>query len=192
MLAFFTSIILLFAGAAHAEPGEGGFLHFYNEYLNIPGFELWKFINLAIFIAILTYLLKKPLSEGFKAKRESIRAELIRAEQEKAAALERLTQAEAKITQLEADKQKVIRSAEEEANTDAARILEQTEVEIERIRRQTSGDLGRLAQQVRAELRKLSAEESIRLAEQKLRSRIDAEKDSRLVRASIQEIGGLN
>ena len=192
MLAFLNITILLFAGAAHAGDSEGGFLHFYNEYLNIPGFELWKFINLAIFIAILVYLLNKPLSEAFKAKREAIRADLIRAEQEKAAALERLTQAEAKLTELEAEKQRVLRTAEDEAAADAARLQEQTEAEIERLRRQTSGDLSRLVQQVRAELRKLSAEESIRLAEQKLRTRIDAEKDSNLVRASIREIGGLN
>lgn len=192
MLALFNSFILLLAEGGHSEAGGGGFLNFYNEYLNIPGFELWKFINLAIFIGILTYLLNKPLSEAFKAKREAIRADLIRAEQEKQAALEKLTQAEAKLTQIESEKSKVLEAAESEAAADAARLQQHTEFEIVRLRQQTTGELGRLAQQIRAELRKLSAEESIRLAEERLRNEIDARKDSRLVKASIQEIGGLN
>jgi F-type H+-transporting ATPase subunit b len=192
MLALFNSFILLLAEGGHTESGGGGFANFYNEYLNIPGFELWKFINLAIFVGIMVYLLNKPLSEAFKAKRESIRAELIRAEQEKQAALEKLTQAEAKLTQIDSEKANVLRTAEQEAAADAAQLLAQTEQEISRLQQQTGGELSRMAQQIRNELRKLSAEESIRRAEEKLRAQIDAEKDARLVRASIQEIGGLN
>jgi len=41
-------------------------------------------------------------------------------------------------------------------------------------------------------LRRFSAEEIIRLAEEKLRAQIDGDKDARLVKASISEIGGLN
>src|SRR4051812_23316692 len=84
---------------------EGGAAsNFYNEYLNIPGFEAWKFINLAIFVAILVYLGKKSLSPVFIARREAIRTELIRAEEEKKEALSRLTAAEARLAQLESEK----------------------------------------------------------------------------------------
>ena len=96
MFALFTSILLFAA--------EGRFTHFYNEWFNIPGFELWKFINLFLFVAILVYLVKKPMGEAFKAKRDQIRAELIKAEEEKQAALARLTAAEGKIAQLETEK----------------------------------------------------------------------------------------
>ena len=65
-------------------------------------------------------------------------------------------------------------------------------LEVERLRQQTEAELTRLANQSRAELRRFSAEESIRLAEEKLRAQIDGGVDARLVKASIQEIGGLN
>jgi len=178
------NLILLAEGGA-----SGGF---YNEYLNIPGFELWKFINLTIFVTAMVWLLKRPLSEAFKAKREAIRADLIRAEEERQAALARLTAAEAKLAQLESEKAAILARARAEAEADRARLLEQTELEIRRLREQAEAEIGRLAQQTRAELKRFSAEESIRLAEQKLRSRMDVDSDSRLVRASIQEIGGLN
>jgi F0F1-type ATP synthase membrane subunit b/b' len=189
MFAFIYSFIFLFTEEAG---GEGGFLKFYNDYFNIPGFELWKFLNLIIFFAIMAYLLKKPLSEQFKAKREAIRSELIKAENEKQAALSRLAAAEAKLVELGSERSRVLSTAEEEAVADAARILNEAEAEVERLREQSSGEINRLAQQTKVELRRFSAEESIRLAEEKLRSRIDGEKDAALVRSGIQTIGGLS
>ena len=81
MLLFISNIILFFSGAAAGSSGGSweAFKHFYNEWFNIPGFEAWKFLNLFIFAAIGVYLLKKPLGDAFKAKREAIRAELIKA-----------------------------------------------------------------------------------------------------------------
>lgn len=189
MLAFFNITYLFFSEAGS---GTRGFSHFYNEYLNIPGFEAWKFINLAVFIAIMVYLVRKPLSEAFKAKREAIRAELIKAEQEKQAALTRLTAIEARLAQLESDKEAVLKRAKEEAEVEKRRLTEQTELEIRRLREQADAEIARLTQQIRVELRRFSAEESIRLAAEKLRSEIGPDADARLVKASIQEIGGLN
>jgi F0F1-type ATP synthase membrane subunit b/b' len=188
MFAFIYQGFLLLTEASKG----GGFLETYNEYFNIPGFELWKFINLAIFIAIMVYLLKKPLGEGFKAKREQIRAELIKAEQEKQAAMQRLSAADSKLTDLDNERSAVLAAAEKEAAAEAERLKREAEAEVERLRNQSGGEMNRLAQQKRAELRKFSAEESIRLAEQKIRAEINTEKDSQLVRSSIRSFGGLN
>jgi F-type H+-transporting ATPase subunit b len=171
---------------------ESGFTRFYEEYLNIPGFEAWKFINLAVFIAIIAYLVRRPLSEAFKAKREAIRADLIRAEEEKQAALAKLTGTEAKLAQLEAEKEAVLQRARDEAAAEKKRVAAHTKLEVERLREQTQSEIMRISHQSRAELRRFSAEESIRLATEKLRSQINDEKDSRLVKANIEEIGGLN
>ena len=190
MFAFFYSLVMFAAGGEHAS--SGGFTEFYDKYLNYPGFELWKFINLAIFIAAIVYLVKKPLTETFKAKRDAIRAELIRAEQEKQSALAQLTAAEAKLASLEAEKAAVLKKAREEAEAEKASIAENTETEIAKMREQANGEVERLANQSRAALRRFSAEESIRLAEEKLRGKIDADNDARLVKSGIQAIGGLN
>ena len=192
MLAVISSIILLTAETGGHAAAEGGAQSFYDTYLNIPGFEVWKFINLTIFVLVMIYLLKKPLSDAFKAKREAIRADLIKAEAEKQAALAQLTSAEAKLAALEQEKALTLQRAQDEAVAEKQRILADAEAEAKRLRDQTEGELARLSQQTRAELRRLSAEESVRLAEQKLRSQINAEKDGRLVKASIDAIGGLN
>ncbi|MCU1290680.1 MAG: synthase subunit b [Acidobacteria bacterium] len=191
MLAFIYSFIFIFAGAG--APGEAsGWQTSINPYVNYPGFELWKFLNLGIFIAIMVYILKKPLSAAFKAKRETIRAELIRAEEERQAALAQLTSTEAKLASLDSEAAQLLEKARLEAEAEKARILSQTEEEINRLRRQTESETARLSQQARAELRRFSAEESIRLAEEKIKQKINTQNDAQLVRANIQSIGGLN
>ena len=45
MFAFLNNLLLFAAETTHG--AESGFTHFYNQYLNVPGFEAWKFINLA-------------------------------------------------------------------------------------------------------------------------------------------------
>jgi ATP synthase F0 subunit b len=166
---------------------EGG-----TPWWNYPGFEAWKFLNLGIFVAILVYLLRKPLSNAFKTKREAIRAELIRAEEEKQAALNRLTVTEAKLARIESESGEIVEKARREAAEEKARILREAEEEIARLRAQAESEIERKAQQARLELRRFSAEESIRLAEEKIKQNIDAAKDAQLVKANIQSLGGLN
>ena len=192
MTVFLLSFILLAAEGGHGAGGESGFAHFWNAYFNFPGFELWRFINLAVFVAILVYLLKKPLTEAFKARRETIRAELIRAEEEKQAALARLTETEAKLARLEAEKSEVLERARREAEAEKTRIAREAEEEANKLRQQATSEIERKNKQVFQQLRRFSAEESIRLAEEKIRREINAEKDARLVRESIQSIGGLS
>lgn len=195
MLAFLFSSLLIFAapaGNAGSDSAWGGFVNFWNTYLNYPGFEAWRFFNLAVFIGVMVYLLKKPLSEAFKAKRETIRAELIKAEEEKRAALEQLTSAEAQLVRLDIEAEEIRANARLESNEEKRRIHEQTLQDIAKTRKQAEDEIERLTLQIKSELRRFSAEESIKRAEEKIKTSITAEKDARLVKSNIQTIGGLN
>lgn len=189
MLAF----ILIFAAetSASGESSSNNFAHFWNTYFNYPGFELWRFLNLGIFVAIMVYLLRKPLTEAFKTKRETIRAELIKAEAERQAALSQLTATEAKLSNLEAESVRIIENARREAEAEKSRINEQTELEIGKLREQAASEIERTGKLEYLKLRRFSAEESIRLAEEKIKRTINAEKDERLIKSGIQSIGGL-
>lgn len=195
MFAFMLNFIFIFAGGGSSSAASGGFTAWWRAnaepYLSYPGFEAWKFINLAIFIAIMVYLLKKPLTGAFKAKREQIRAELIRAEAERKAAQARLVETEARFARLDSEKQIVLTRAQQEAEAEKQRIAEQTQFEIAKLREQTENEINRTAQQAKHELRKLSAEETIRLAEEMIKREMNPQADARIIRGSIQSIGGL-
>lgn len=189
MLGFFFGIAFLFASGGG---DQSAFMQFYNKWFNIPGFEGWRFLNLIIFVAVIVYLVKKPLSDAFKAKREAIRADLIKAEEEKKAALARFTTAEAKLASLDNERQLILNKAKAEADAEAERIAGTADAEVGKLEGQASGEITRLAQLANLELKRFSAEESVRLAEQKLRSKIDATADAGLVKSGIRAIGGLN
>jgi F-type H+-transporting ATPase subunit b len=187
MLAILSNLLLFSGGGGES----GGYARFFNDYLNYPGFEAWKFINLAIFITIMVYLLKKPLSGAFKAKRDVIRAELIKAEEEKQAALAKLSVADAKLSQLDAEANKIIEKAQLDAEAEETRIAEQAELESKRLFDQANSEIERKTKQVKNELKRFSAEESVRLAEVKIRRSMNATLDEKLVKAGIKSIGGL-
>ena len=187
----FLNTLALFAETGHAA-AESGFMRAYNQYFNIPGFEGWKFLNLAIFIGLLVYVLRKPLGDAFRAKRDLIRAELIKAEAEKQAALAKLTSVEGRLAQLENEKAEILAKAKEEAAAEKKRLADQAKLEAARLRSQAEAELARLTAQSNAELRRYSAERSVSLAEEKLRKQIDDKVDARLVSGGLSEIGGLN
>ncbi len=194
MLAFFTNLVLIFAeaaSAADAESGWGKFLHFWETYMNYPGFEAWRFINLLVFVLVLIYLLKKPLTGAFKARRESIRADLIKAEEERQAAITELTEAEAQLARLDTEQAQVLKNAEIEAEAEQKRLALETENDVTRMKGQAESEIRRKTLQERMKLKRFSAEESIRLAEEKIRNAMNAQKDAELVKANIQSIGGL-
>src|SRR5688572_24542014 len=187
-----TSFFALFLFLAEGASLGGGFTEFWNKYFNYPGFELWKFINLALFVAAIVYLVKKPLTEAFKAKRDVIRAELIKAEAEKQEALAKLTTIEAKLVGVDSEKAAILKKAREEAEAEKVRLAEQAKNEEAKLRAQAESEAIRVAAVARIQLRRFAVDESLRMAEEKLRSSIDENSDRRLVETGIQAIGGLS
>lgn len=185
----FINLLLLFA----AETGEhaGGGASFYDKYLNYPGFEAWKFLNLFIFVGLLVYLLRKPVSNAFKARREAIRAELIKAQQERDAALAKLQEVETRLSNLDAETARIREQAAREAEAEATRIAEQTAADMEKMRENARREIAAAAANAKRELRQFSAEESIRMAEDMVRANLQNDgAASRLTKASIDNLGG--
>lgn len=192
MLVFLSNLLIFFAESGGTAEKTGWWYENVDPYLNFPGFEVWRFINLGIFILILTYFLRRPLSNAFKAKREAIQSDLIKAEKERQAALAKLTAVETKLEQLDTEKAQVVADAKAEAEAERERLVQEAEAEANRMRNQAEGEINRRTQQVKAKLRRFSAEESVRLAEERIKQAMDAQKDAQLVKANIQSIGGMN
>jgi F0F1-type ATP synthase membrane subunit b/b' len=164
-----------------------------DPYLNYPGFEAWKFINLAIFVAVLVYILtrKANLGEAFRARRESIKKELERAQQERDAALLKLKEVEERFARLDAE----IAAIEEQTKRDVAeereRIAQSTENEIAKLTAQAQREIERAGKAAKKDLRRYTAEQSVRLAEELIRREMKPEDDARLIARNIDELGGV-
>ncbi|MFN2492192.1 MAG: hypothetical protein ABR501_04825 [Pyrinomonadaceae bacterium] len=161
---------------------------------NYPGLELWKFVNLFVFIAAAIYLHHKfgrPIREALRSRSERIKLELIRAREEHSKALKRLTEVEARFDTLDAEVTAIKEKARAEAEAEKKRLLAATDNEIAKMREQSKREIESAGKTARLELRKFAAQESVRLAEEILQTEIGPEDDARLTTISVQELGGM-
>lgn len=157
-----------------------------------PGFELWKFVNLAIFVAVMVYILTKRirLGEAFRSRREGIKSELARAQHERDAAVTKLKEVEERLARLDAEVADIQERSKREAVEERERITQSTESEMAKLSDQARREIESAGKTARHELRRYTAEQSVRLAEEMIRREMKPEDDARLIDRRIEELGG--
>lgn len=164
-----------------------------SSWLDYPGFELWKFFNLALFIAgvfILHRVFGRPISEGLRARRESIKAELIRARQERDEALKQLAEVEARLSNLDSEVEAIRQRSKSEAEAERERIKQATEVELAKLRESARREIEGAGKAAITELRQFASRQSVQLAEELIRREIRPEDEERLIRLRVEGLGG--
>jgi F-type H+-transporting ATPase subunit b len=159
---------------------------------NYPGLELWKFVNLLVFIACALYLHRHfgmPIREALRSRSEGIKRELVIAREEKERALAKLAEVQARFEKLDDEVLEVKKKARAEADAEKERIRSATEAEIAKMREQSKREIESAGKAARLELRKFAAQESVRLAEEILEREIGPEDDSRLTTLNVNELG---
>jgi F-type H+-transporting ATPase subunit b len=161
-------------------------------YLDYPGFEAWKFLNLAIFVFALVFILtrKAKLGDVFKARRETIKQELARAQQERDAAIAKLKEVEERLGRLDIEVAAIKEQSKREAAEERERIARSTETEITKLSEQAAREIESAGKAAKKELRRFTAEQSVQLAEQFIRRELKPEDDARLIASNIEELGG--
>lgn len=159
---------------------------------NYPGLELWKFVNLAVFIAGAIYLHRRfgrPLSEALRARGEAIKRELQQARSEKEEALAKLAEVESKIKRMDSEVSSIREQARLEAEAERERIKVATEAEMAKWRQQAQREVENAGKAAVQELRAFAATQSVRLAEKSIRRDIRSEDDARLIRLNVEQLG---
>ena len=156
---------------------------------NYPGVELWKFLNLFIFIALGVYLFRQPLSDALRSRRERIKRDLLRAQQERDDALAQLAEVESRVARLDAEVAIIRERSKSEADAERERIKRSTEAEMTKLREQAQREIDSAGKAARQELRQFAAGQSVRLAEELIRREIRPEDDARLIGLNVEEFG---
>jgi F-type H+-transporting ATPase subunit b len=163
-----------------------------DPWLNYPGLEAWKFVNLVVFIACAFYLHRRfgrPIREALQARSEGIKRELSMAREERDQALAQLAEMESRFANLDAEVARVKERTRAEADEEKQRISHATEELIAKIREQAKREIESAGKAARQELRKFAAQESVRLAEGILEREIGPDDDTRLMSLNVQELG---
>lgn len=158
------------------------------SWLNYPGLELWKFANLAIFLAVAIFVLRRPLGEALLSRRESIKQEIVKAQLARDEALSRVADAEAQLAKLEADISLLKQRSRVEADSERQRMALATEREIEKMRAQALRQAENASKVAKQELREFLAKRSVELARESLVKQIGGKEDSQLISEGIGEL----
>ena len=161
-------------------------------YLDYPGFEAWKFLNLAVFVAALIFILtrKVRLGEAFRTRREGIRRDLERAQLERDEAVAKLKEVEGRLARLDSEVAAIQEQSRREAAEERERIAQATRTEVAKLSEQAQREIESAGKAAKHELRRYTAEKSVQLAEDMIRREIKPEDDFRLISRDIEELGG--
>ena len=159
---------------------------------NYPGFELWKFINLAIFIPLLIWFLNRFLGVrgALRHRKEQIRIDLDRAQAERDAAVAKLKEVEERLARLDTEVTTIRAQSQREAAEERERIVKSTEQEIVKLGEQAKREIESAGKAAKHDLRVYAAETSVRMAEDIIRREMRPADDVRLISRSVGELGG--
>ena len=163
------------------------------SWLDYPGFEVWRFVNLIIFVGAALYLhhrFGKPIAQALRMRRERIKVELENARKARAEAQRRMAEVESRLKNMETEIAKLRALAASEAEAERARILRSTEIEMEKLREQGGREIASATKAAQVELRRFAASQSVKLAETLIRRDMNEADDARIIRMNIEELGG--
>jgi len=149
---------------------------------------LWKTVNTVILIAILYYILRKPISKFISDGINSIASKFERVKQEKEEALKLLKEAEKKSQEAKVEAEKIIKYSQELAEKEKQQIIAEAKATAERIIKMADEEIEREVFKAKEELKKFAAMKAIELAEQKLKGTIDPEINKKLIESSLQKL----
>lgn len=158
------------------------------EFMNYPGLELWKFLNLGIFVVLGLVFLRKPIGGLLVTRGERIKVELAEAKMESDKASLKLAEAEALLARVDGDVRDIRSQAEQEADAERQRQIAAGEQEMQRLQAQATRELEMARKAAQKGLQQFLATRSLEVATQSVRNELRPEDDLRLIQERIVEL----
>jgi F-type H+-transporting ATPase subunit b len=149
---------------------------------------VWKWVNFAILAAGLGYLIGKQAPAYFKGRTDEIQQALNEAKREIKDAETRAASIEARLAGVQSEVESLRSAARAEMSAEGERIRLETERQLKRVQNQATQEIELLTRASRSELRNYSAGLAIDLAEQRLRTGINADAQNGLVDGFLQDL----
>jgi len=175
-------LLVEFSLAAEAEGAHHGITQ--TQIKNL----IWWSVNFIALCIILYKLLKKPIVNFFRERREKLVKEYEELLQKKKEAEARYLELQEKIKNLKAEAEAIYQNYVEQGKRERERILEEARLQAERIKEQARLYIQHEMERAKDLLRRELAEEAVKLAEELLRKNITIEDQKRLFREALEQI----
>ncbi len=169
------AMLLLAAGGEEAGPAT------------FAGISLgvWQALNLASFLVLLVWLLRKPVRTFFTQRQEGVAAALRKAEEDRARAEAIATELSDRLGRLEGELAEVRAHAARQAEVERAEAARQAEEEARRIVARAAVEMETRARTARTELTRYAAELAVSLARDLLKAHLTDADQERLVKDGL-------
>jgi F-type H+-transporting ATPase subunit b len=168
---------------ATAQPGGGS-----TESPEAGKWTAWMWANFAILAGGLYFLLRKPTAAFFAGRSESIKKDIAESKRLREEAEKRLAEMDRRLGALGVEIDKLRTEIRAEFAHDGERIRKETGRRLARLQQQAEQQIESIGRDAREQLRSHAAKLAIDMAEQRLRERIDAGAQQRLVDGFVHSI----
>ena len=148
----------------------------------------WEWINFGLLAIGLGYLLGKTMPPFFRSRTDDIQKDIVEAQATKREAEQRAAAIEQRVSALGADIEAFRMQARGEMEQEAARIREETARLIQKVQRQAGLEIETAGKAARRDLQTYAAKLALDLAEQRIRTRLDAATGKGLVEDFVHNL----
>lgn len=146
----------------------------------------WKWANFAVLAGGLGYLIAKNAPAFFAARNEEIRKGLEEGAELQREANARTAAMEARLRNLETEIAELRTKAKSEIATEGERVKAETTAAMTKIQAHAESEIAAAAKNERAVLKTYAADLALKMAEEKLRGRIDSPADAQLIQGFLK------
>lgn len=151
--------------------------------------HLFDWINFIILVAVLVYVLRKPLAQFFAGRASALEHDLEEGRKALEAARAQLAEAEEKMRRLDEDIAAYKAAAMREQEAERERLRHAAEEEAQRVLASARAMIESATQSARLDLKRAAASEAVAMAERIIRERLDDAARARLVSQFLNGIG---
>ena len=151
-----------------------------------------KFFNFIVLFGLLGYLLRKPAAEFFAARTRAIQQGMVEARQAREEADRRLAEIEQRLARLGEEIEALRAEAGREAEVQRESLRAAAGAEAQKILAAAEADIVTLARAARLELKAFTAQLAVELAEERIRSQMNADVQGRLLRAYSEDLARIS
>jgi F-type H+-transporting ATPase subunit b len=147
-------------------------------------------VNLGLLVGILFYFGRKVLTNTLSERRSNIEKTIVEAETKAKEAAIALSEVQQKLTQAQAEAQKILKMAEENAKASREAILLKATEDVQRLQETAARDLNTETDRAIAQLRQQVVAMSLQKVESELQTGVAEDTQQRLIDSSIALLGG--
>ncbi len=160
-----------------------------NTWLGLP-MPFWQGLNLVLFLGVLVYFLRKPLSNWLAERRDGVLIAQKKAADDRVKAEQLTREIQARLAKIENEIADIRHTAEKDAVREEANLVTQAEADAKRLVARTEADIESRMRAARAELLEYAAGLSVKTAEELLRKSLTADDQRRLAQEGLASLTG--